>query len=76
MSDTELTETEAERLRQLLHLAADSLEVTTPDAGRADEEHVGRGLQVAAGRELVDELALDAGGCVVVEVGQCGWGRQ
>jgi hypothetical protein len=31
MSDTELTDTEAARLRQLLHRAADSLEVTTPD---------------------------------------------
>lgn len=31
MSDTELTDAEADRLRQLLHRAADSLDVTTPD---------------------------------------------
>lgn len=31
MSDTELTDTEAARLRELLHRAADSLDVTTPD---------------------------------------------
>jgi hypothetical protein len=31
MSDTELTEPEADRLRQLLHRAADSLDVTVPD---------------------------------------------
>ena len=57
MSDTELTDTEAARLRQLLHRAADSLEVTTPDADPVDlrpaTQRHGRGrwlFAAAAGR--------------------------
>ena len=40
------------------------------DARRPDEEHVGGGLEVAAGGEFVDELPVDAGGGVEVEVVQ------
>ena len=45
-------------------------EVGFADAGRSDEQHVGGGLEVAAGAELVDQLAVDAGLGVVVEVVQ------
>ena len=64
MSDTELTETEAERLRQLLHLAADSLEVTTPDAGPADlhpgAQRPGRGRWLFAAAAILVVVAVGA----------------
>ena len=44
------------------------------DAGRADHEHVGRRFQVAAGAQFVDQRPVDAGGGVVVEVGERGRG--
>jgi len=47
-----------------------------PTPGGSDEEHVRGLLQVAAGGELVDQGGVDAGGGVVVEVGQGGRGRQ
>ena len=46
------------------------------DAGRADQEHVGGGVEVAAGGELVDQRAVDAGLGVVVEVVEGGRGGQ
>lgn len=51
-------------------------EVGFADAGWPDEQHVRGLLQVAAGGELVDQGGVDAGGGVVVEVGQGGWGGQ
>jgi hypothetical protein len=47
-----------------------------PVPGRTDEQNIGRGLEVAAGRELVDQVAVDAGGGVVVEPVQRGGGGQ
>ncbi|KDE97223.1 hypothetical protein Y900_028580 [Mycolicibacterium aromaticivorans JS19b1 = JCM 16368] len=46
------------------------------DPGRADEQDVGRGLEVAAGGQLFDHLAINPGGGVVVEVLQRGRGGQ
>jgi hypothetical protein len=40
----------------------------------SDEQHVGGGLEIAAGAELGDELAVQSGGGVEVEVLQGGWG--
>jgi hypothetical protein len=48
-------------------------EVGFADTGRPDQQHVGGGLDVAAGAELVDQLAVDAGLGIEVEVVQCGW---
>jgi hypothetical protein len=39
----------------------------------ADEDHVGSSLEVAAGAELVDQLTVDAGLRVEVEVLECRW---
>ena len=39
-------------------------------AGRADEQHVRRVLQEPAGPDLCEEVGVDAGGGVVVEVAQ------
>ena len=44
--------------------------------GRADQQDVGRRFEVAAGAEFVDQLAVDAGGGVEVEVVQGGRGGQ
>jgi hypothetical protein len=43
---------------------------------RADQQDIGRRLKVAAGAQFVDELAVDPGGGVDVEVGQGGRGGQ
>jgi hypothetical protein len=51
-------------------------QVGLADAGWADQQHVGGGVEVAAGGELVDEFLVDAGGGVVVEVMQGRWGGQ
>src|SRR3954454_16037213 len=51
-------------------------EMGFPDAGWPDEQDVGGGVEVAAGGQLVDELGVDAGGGVEVEVRQGGWGGQ
>lgn len=45
-------------------------EVGFAGAWRPDEQDVGRGLEVAAGAQLVNELAVDTGGGVDVEIGQ------
>jgi hypothetical protein len=51
-------------------------EVCLPYPRRSDEQDVGGGGEVGAGGELIDEVAVDAGGGVVVEVGEGGRGRQ
>src|SRR5690606_470535 len=51
-------------------------EVGLTGAWWPDEQDVGRRFQVAAGAQLVDELAVDPGGGVDVEVGQGGRGGQ
>ena len=51
-------------------------EVGLPDAGWSDQDHVGGGFEVAAGAELGDQLPVEAGGGVVVEVVQGGGGGQ
>jgi hypothetical protein len=51
-------------------------QVGLPDTWRPDEQDVGRGVEVAAGGELVDQLAVESGGGVEVEVRQRGRGRQ
>jgi hypothetical protein len=55
MNDTELTEPEADRLRQLLHRAADSLDVTVPDHVELQptRPRPGRGRWLAAAAVLV-----------------------
>jgi hypothetical protein len=67
MSDTELTDTEAARLRQLLHRAADSLPVTTPDVDSIDLQPVtgrpGRGRWLL-GAAAVLTVVLAAAGAV------------
>ncbi len=45
-------------------------EVGLPDTGWSDHEHVGGGLEIAAGRELLDEFAVDTRSGIEVEVGQ------
>ena len=45
-------------------------------AGRADQQHVGGRFQVAAGGQLLDELAVGGGLGVVVELLQGGRGGQ
>tara|TARA_R100000365_G_scaffold2360_1_gene7519 strand:- start:339 stop:638 length:300 start_codon:yes stop_codon:yes gene_type:complete len=50
--------------------------VGLPDPGRADEEHVGRGVDVAAGAELGEQRLVDAGGVVEVEVVEGGAGGE
>ena len=47
-----------------------------PDAGRADQEHVGRGVDVAAGAQLGQQRRVDPGRSVQVEVVQGGTGGQ
>jgi hypothetical protein len=51
-------------------------EVGLAQAGRADEQDVGGGFEVAAGGQLGDQGGVDGGGGVVVEVFQGGWGGQ
>ena len=51
-------------------------EVGLADPGWPDQQHVGGGLQVAAGAELGDQVPVEAGGGVVVEVLQAGGGGQ
>jgi hypothetical protein len=46
------------------------------DNGRPDQQQVGGRFQVAASRQLVDQLGVDARGGVVVEVLQGGRGGQ
>jgi hypothetical protein len=66
MSDTELTDTEAARLRQLLHRAADSLAVDTPDADSID-------LQPDAGRPGRGRWFFAAAAILAVVVGGAVW---
>lgn len=65
MSDTELTDTEAARLRQLLHRAADSLEISTPDLDPVDLHPVssrrGRGRWLVAAAAAVLVVIASAG---------------
>ena len=51
-------------------------EVGLAEAGRADQQDVGGGFEVAAGGQLGDEPGVDGGGGVVVEVLQGGRGGQ
>lgn len=45
------------------------------DSWWADQQDVGRGVEVAAGRELlVDELAVDSGGGVIKNIKRTGRG--
>jgi hypothetical protein len=70
MSDTELTDTEAARLRQLLHRAADSLAVEAPDADDIDltpsVDRRGRGRWLVAAAAI---LAVVVGGAVWLQAG-------
>jgi hypothetical protein len=43
------------------------------EPGRADQQHVRRGRRVAAACQVGDQLWVDAGLGVVVEVRQGGW---
>lgn len=49
-------------------MAEPGRDVCFPDAWWADEEHVGRSLDEPAGGQLLQEVAVDAGGGVEVEV--------
>ncbi len=66
MSDTELTETEAARLREVFHRAAGALEVTTPDLDTFDLQAAtprrrGRGRGLFAAAAVLVVVALGAG---------------
>ncbi len=49
-------------------VAEPGCDVGLPDAGRADQEHVRRGVEITAGGEFGEQRLVDAGGIVVVEV--------
>ena len=51
-------------------------DVGFPDSGRSDQQHVGRGLEVAAGAELSEQGPVDARGGVEVEVVEGGAGGE
>lgn len=73
MSDTELTDIEAARLRQLLHRAADGLPIQTPDVDSVDlqpaADRTGRGRWLfAAAAVLV--VVIAAAGAVVLLPGE------
>jgi hypothetical protein len=66
MSDTELTDTEADRLRDVFHRAAGALEVTTPDLDSVDLRAAtpvrrGRGRWLFAAAAVLVVVALGAG---------------
>ncbi len=65
MSDTELTDIEAARLRQLLHRAADGLPIQTPDVDSVDlqptADRTGRGRWLVAAAAAVLVVVAAAG---------------